>query len=220
MIISRPLARADGLLVEPVGEEIVVYDLDSKEAHCLKPFAAVVFTWADGTNTIADIAELASHRLRRAVAEVEVNDAIAQLEQRGLLDPPVGDGDGLSRREAVQRLAAVAGAAAATPLIASVVAPTSAMAQTLIPTGNCCGSTTAGDNCAGGNPSCASGHCCQNTGGKSCNQCKCVGAKNDCEIVANTAACTATSCAAGQECVTGLGCCTVIATGGGGVITC
>jgi hypothetical protein len=176
--VSRPMARAEGLLIEQIGEETVAYDLKSKEAHCLRPLAAVVFAHADGRNTLGDLAELATYRLGTSVSEAEIKDAVAQLEQRGLLDVPLVVRDGLSRREAVQRFATVAGVAAATPLIATVVAPTAAMAATNIPTGQCCGSTTT--KCTGLNSSCASNHCCQNISSKDCNQCKCVGDKNDC----------------------------------------
>ena len=37
-----PLARAEGLLTEEVEAEIVVYDSESKQAHCLSPLAALV----------------------------------------------------------------------------------------------------------------------------------------------------------------------------------
>ena len=84
--ITRPVARAEGLLVESVGEETVVYDLDTKEAHCLKSLAAAVFMYADGTKTASDIAELAAYRMGTPVTEAEVKDAFAQLESCALLD--------------------------------------------------------------------------------------------------------------------------------------
>src|SRR5436305_1083276 len=177
-IVRCPTARTEGLLVESVGGETVIYDLESKEAHCLKALAAAVFVHANGYNTTADIAELAGHRLGTPVSEADVKDAVAQLEQHALLDKPLAIHDGLSRREAVQRFAAAAGVAVATPLVASVMAPTASAAGSKIPTGQCCGSTAT--NCAGLNPSCQSGHCCQNLSSKDCNQCKCVGDKNDC----------------------------------------
>src|SRR5947207_1171234 len=138
-VVSRPTARAEGLLIETVGDETVVYDLESKEAHCLKALAAVVFAHADGHNTTADIAELAGHRLGTPVTEAEVGDAVAQLEQCALLDVSLVVRDGISRRQAVRRFATVAGAAAATPLIASVMAPTASAAGSQLQPGLCCG---------------------------------------------------------------------------------
>jgi hypothetical protein len=181
--IARPVARAEGLLVESVGDETVVYDLDTKEAHCLKSLAAAVFMYADGSRTAADIAELAAHRLGTPVTEAEVADAVAQLEGRSLLDAgPLLIRDGLSRREAMGKFAKIGVAVTATPLIASVMAPAASAAGSQIPTGECCGH--APDRCTGGNPLCESGHCCQNISGPGheCNACKCVGDKNDCSV--------------------------------------
>jgi hypothetical protein len=181
--ITRPVARTEGLLVETVGEETVVYDLDTKEAHCLKSLAAAVFMYADGNRTACDIAELAAYRMGTPVTEAEVADAVTQLESRALLDAgPLLIRDGLSRREFGSRAAKIAGVMTATPLIASVMAPAASAALSQVPTGECCGH--APDNCAGGNPLCESGHCCQNVGGPGheCNACKCVGLKNDCSV--------------------------------------
>jgi hypothetical protein len=195
--ITRPIARAEGLLVETVGEETVAYDLDTKEAHCLKSLAAAVFMYADGTRTSSDIAELAAYRLGTPVTEAEVNDAFAQLDSRGLLDAgPVVVRNGMSRRDAIKRFGAVAGVAAATPLIATVSA-SAAPGASLIPTGGCCGDTKNGDTCTGGNPLCVSGHCCQNLDAtaKQCNPCKCVGDKNDCSTDQCVQTANVTSCA-------------------------
>ncbi len=177
--IARPVARSTRVLTENVGDEMVVYDLDSKEAHCLNPLAAAVFSFADGSNTAAEIAELAAHRLARPVTEAEVSDAVAQLAQHSLLETLVAIRDGLSRRDAMRRFATVSAAAAATPLIVSILAPTAAAAQSIISTGNCCGNS-ATDTCTGLNSTCQSNQCCQNLGSGTCNPCKCVNTANDC----------------------------------------
>jgi hypothetical protein len=178
--VSRPMARTDGLLVESVADETVVYDQETKEAHCLKALAAAVFTYADGRNTTAEIAELVSYRLDRTVSEAEVADAVRQLEQHALLDTPLVIREGLSRREALRTMAATGvGAVAGASLITTILAPTAAAAGSQLTNGSCCGNS-ATDNCTGGNPKCQSGHCCQNLSSKDCNLCKCVGDKNDC----------------------------------------
>jgi hypothetical protein len=181
--IARPVARTEGLLVESVGEETVIYDLNTKEAHCLKSLAAAVFSYANGSNTTEDIAELAAYRLGTPVSAADVADAVSQLEGCALLDSPLAVRDGLSRREAVGKFAKIGVVATATPLIASVLAPAAALAGSKIPTGGCCGDTKT-DRCTGGNPLCESNHCCQNTDAtaKACNPCKCVGDKNDCSV--------------------------------------
>jgi hypothetical protein len=183
--IARPVARTEGLVIETVGDETVVFDVDSKEAHCLKSLAAAVFMYADGSRTTSDIAELAAYRMGTPVTEAEVTDAVSQLGSRSLLDQGpvvVHKSNGMSRRDALKRFGVVAGVAAATPLIATVSA-SAAPGDSKIVTGGCCGDTRS-DTCTGGNPLCKSGHCCQNTDAtaKSCNPCKCVGDKNDCSV--------------------------------------
>jgi hypothetical protein len=191
---SYPMVRADGLLVEEVGDETVVYDTQSKEAHCLKPLAAQVFALGDGHTTVAEIAAKAGHNLGQAVTEGDVADAVRQLEQSRLLEMPLAIHDGLSRREMVRKVGfAGAAIAGATPLITSIVAPTAAMAASGIATG-CSG--------CGKNSDCVSNHCCQSNAGKSCNEGCCVELNNSCH------ACPVLCGGAGQPPCT----CTVLAS--------
>jgi hypothetical protein len=217
--ISFPIARQEGILVETVGEESVVYDLQTKDVHCLSALAAAVFALADGRTTSTDIAELASYRLGRPVGEAEVADAVSQLESRSLLDQPPAV-EGVSRRQALRTFAA-AGVGAA--LITTIAAPTALAATSQVPTGDCCGDSTK-TNCAGLNSICSSGHCCQDNGGKSCNQCKCVGLKNDCDTKSTGCTVTPNNCPSGQSCVKlsdgTTACCTVFVAPGGGVLNC
>jgi hypothetical protein len=126
-----PVARAEGLLVEPVADETVVYDEKSKEAHCLSPLTAVVFANCDGHTTIEQLASLSAERLGEPVEVASVLDALAQLEERELMAAPAKLRGELSRRDLFQRSAAVAGGAAmGTTLITTVVAPNAIAAQT------------------------------------------------------------------------------------------
>ncbi len=125
-----PVARDEGLLVEQVGDETVVFDADTKEAHCLSALAAVIFAHCDGKTTVADLARLASERMNEPVETAQVMDALAQLEERDLMEPRAPSKIGVSRRTMLQRSAALGGAVAASPLITSVIAPTSAAAVT------------------------------------------------------------------------------------------
>jgi hypothetical protein len=190
--ISFPAARTDGLLVEGVGDETVIYDLQSKQAHCLKPLASFVFTHADGKTSADDLARLAGEGLGQSVGSAEIQEAIAQLEDCALLDTPLVVHDGLSRRELVRKAGyAGAGAAFAAPLISSIVAPTAAMAASGIATG-CSGCTK--------NSDCISKHCCQSNAGKQCSQGCCVGSNNSCHFcscVGTNCQCTVTPAEAG-----------------------
>lgn len=128
-VINRPVARTEGLLVEPVGEEAVIYDQDTNVAHALKPLAATVFMYANGEHTVAEIAELASLRLAATVTESEAREAVEELAGLSLLEGFDDDGGrgGLSRRDALK---VFGGAAAGTMLVSSIAAPF-AMASTI-----------------------------------------------------------------------------------------
>ena len=114
-------ARADGLVTERVGDELVVYDSQTSEAHCLHPLAAAVFTAADGHSSPAAIAASVSEQLGDRFDVEHIEMALAELEDRGLVTVPVTSG--ISRRSFMQRSAAVGGVAFAGTLITSVVAP-------------------------------------------------------------------------------------------------
>lgn len=116
-----PKARTADLITERVGDELVVYDGKSSEAHCLSALAAAVFVAADGKTSTADLAAIAGRQLQRTVDVPEVEQALAELEDRDLVEPTeVG---GISRRGFMQRSAAVGGAVMAGSLVTSVVTP-------------------------------------------------------------------------------------------------
>lgn len=121
---SLPRAREDGLLVEVVGEELLLYDRDSNTAHCLSPIAACVWRHCDGARTVTELAGLAG------VSEGLVADALYELREKELMDvePLEGSAPRVSRREAIVRGARVSAAAATGALIVSAVAATPAMA--------------------------------------------------------------------------------------------
>jgi hypothetical protein len=179
-----PVAREDELLVQEVGDETVVYDGKTKEAHCLSPLADVVFVNSDGRTTIKQLASLAAERLGEPVDEARVLDALAQLEERNLLERSAAQ-TGRSRREVLGQGAKLSAAAAAMPLITSIVVPTPASAQTAL---GCGGVPPAGIACCPCNPGGDIGQpCCQHDtrqhcncaaaeAGVSCKQCKSQGA--------------------------------------------
>lgn len=122
-VIMHPCARSERLLIENIDDETVIYDEESKTAHALKPLAAAVFLYADGKNSLGEIAELASYRLGTAVSEAQISEAVTELDECALLDVPELE-DGVSRRDALKRFGAVGVAAGAgTMLISSIAAP-------------------------------------------------------------------------------------------------
>jgi hypothetical protein len=187
--VSLPLARSDGLLIEQVGDETVILDTESKEAHCLSPLAAAVFASADGRTRVEDIAEAFSSDEPESVEQVY--DAIAQLDERGLLDRPAlpaNPPSGISRRQLVRRTAGATAAISAVPLVTSIVTPAFAQGSpgARCPAGALCASQANGDvfcACANACPpnSPGGGTACQGAGlgnGPSFDSCFCAQCPN------------------------------------------
>jgi hypothetical protein len=124
---SLPRARQDGLLVETIGEELLLYDQDSHTAHCLSPIAACVWRHCDGKRDMTELAELAGTSANL------VADALHELHEKDLLaaDPQLmrSTVPGVSRREAIVRVARYGAAAAGASMIVSATAATPAMAS-------------------------------------------------------------------------------------------
>jgi hypothetical protein len=143
-LISRPLARTANVVVEAVGDETVIYDTDAHVAHALKPLAAAVYAYADGKNTPAEIAELASYRLASTITESDVVDALEQLDAQALLDGPVLDvHTGVSRRTALKTFAA-AGAGSMLVMSVATAAAQACTTCTTVPTNQTCNSAGIG----------------------------------------------------------------------------
>ena len=122
--MRAPLARSADLIVEELDGQVLVYDERTFEAHCLTPAAAEVWHACDGRTGRQQLVA----QLKLDTATVE--RALDELEACGLLDGI--HSPGVTRREVTARFAkAGAVAAAATPLIYSIVSPTAAAAQSI-----------------------------------------------------------------------------------------
>jgi len=136
----KPLARSEGLLIEEVGDELLICDPDSNRAHSLNPFAARVWQACDGETTSEALVEkLGSDRESVAHALAELSDC-ELLERTG---PPIVGNGGVTRRDLGVRAAKVGAAAAvisvALPVAEAAATPTPA--QCLLYTDQDC------DNC-------------------------------------------------------------------------
>ena len=146
---TAPLARRDGLVVQELPDEVLVYDSERHKAHCLNPTAAFVWKHCDGRKSVSDIARLLEKSIGMgALDEDVVRFALSQLEKDHLLEEklawPVGV-QPISRRELVRRLGI--GAAIAIPLVTSIIAPTAAHAGSGGTLGSACRTTA---DCGGG----------------------------------------------------------------------
>jgi hypothetical protein len=150
----KPLARSENLVVEEVGDELLVADPLSNRAHSLNAFAARVWQACDGETTAEElITKLDSDRDSVAHALAELSDC-ELLERTG---PPIVSNGGVTRRDLGVRAAKVGAAAAiisvALPVAEAAATPTPA--QCLLYTDSDC------DNCTNICGCC----CCGQAGG-------------------------------------------------------
>jgi hypothetical protein len=139
-MVSRrtPRGRHDRLLVERLGDETLVYDLDRHQAHCLNRTAAAVWSACDGERDVAAIARYLGREMPDSSVDL-VEVALARLARAHLLTEA---GDAMPRRAALRRLSVTA---ALLPIISSIIVPEPAQAASCFPAGRCC--TTKADCC-------------------------------------------------------------------------
>jgi hypothetical protein len=175
---TRPKARTEGVLVERVGDELVVYDQASQMGHCLSATAASVWKHCDGCLAPAEIADV----LRLELTTVQ--QAVDELHGCGLLDDQADLEHRYSRREAAVKFARVGGAGFMAPLIYSVaIAPATAAASACVANGSTENLCAAGSGQTAADARCCSGTCYQsNIGTKTCVQTPCVVAGGACVL--------------------------------------
>jgi hypothetical protein len=147
---QKPLARKEGLVIQEMPGEVLVYDLATNKAHCLNETAALVWNYCDGSNSVADITRLFGNQSGKPVEENLVWLAIDQLNENNLLAQELkADFNGQTRRDVIKKVGLAA--VIALPMVSSLVAPTAALAVA------CSGTVT---SCLSGGVPCNSGTPC------------------------------------------------------------
>ena len=152
-----PRMRVQGLVIDDLPEETLVYDLDRHKAHCLNRTAALVWRHCDGQTTVGEIARRLQHELDAPCNEDLVWLALRQLQQLHLLEQSItlpSHWTGVSRRKMLRHVGLAA--AVAVPVIASIVSPTPVQASTCIQAGGVCNGSIA---CCSLLPCDMTGHC-------------------------------------------------------------
>jgi len=137
--LHLPRMRVEGLVIDELPDEVLVYDLKRHKAHCLNQTAAMVWHHCDGESGSAQIAQRLTRELQTPFAEDLVLLALVQLEKLHLLEesksmPP--ELPRLSRRRMIRNLGLAA--AVAVPVVTSIVSPTPVEAGTCAPAGSPC----------------------------------------------------------------------------------
>lgn len=122
-----PLARREGLVIKEVDDEVLVYDLERDQAHCLNASAALIWQLCDGKTSIAQMATTFGQESNARPDPNLILLGLQDLRRNQLLEAAPSAGQsvaalGMSRREAVRRIGM--GAAIALPLVISISAPT------------------------------------------------------------------------------------------------
>jgi hypothetical protein len=113
-----PESRKDQLLTQEVGDELVVYDERTNEAHRLNASAALVWRLADGQRSIEQIAAVVGETLHVEESHTLVQLALEELDKSGLLVQGLPAGS-----EAISRREMLTFAAALLPVAVSIVMP-------------------------------------------------------------------------------------------------
>lgn len=128
----KPKVRDGGLLIQQLADELLVYDLDRNEAHCLNGIAAEVWALCNGERTVREIGALLNSDLAPADVDALVWSAVDQFAERKLLEeaaealPDRTPAAMMTRRQMVARLGLIG---LSLPLVESIVSPPAAMAQ-------------------------------------------------------------------------------------------
>jgi hypothetical protein len=136
--VIRPRARTDGLVLEELDGELLVYDTERDRAHCLNATAARVLRACDGARTPAELAR-----------DLALDGGVVGLALAQLADARLLDGAPARRRRPTRRQLLVS--AAALPLVLSISAPAAAQAASCVPFFQPCSPT--------GAPCCGGGRC-------------------------------------------------------------
>ncbi len=160
-----PKTRKKNVLTRELGDELLIYDEDRHEAHCLNRTAGLVWKHCDGRTSIEQItARLVkefSGDLDTPIDERLVWYAVSQFKRDHLLEDKIeipkavlaSVNGHLNRRQVIRALGLTA--IVAVPLVHSIVAPTAAQAATCRASGaacvsgpQCCSSICANGACA------------------------------------------------------------------------
>jgi PqqD family protein of HPr-rel-A system len=121
-----PTRRIDGLLSERIDNELLVFNPATNEGHALNDTAAAVFNLCDGRTDRAAMAAALAGEFGLPADPAVLDLALSELRDAGLItgeDVPAG----INRRTVIRRLGLSVMAAAALPIIETVLARPASM---------------------------------------------------------------------------------------------
>lgn len=150
----RPIASTDGMIVEELDTELLIYDTARDKAHCLNPAAATVWKHCDGQKTVEELQALIAPEAGAADSRDMIVGCLRDFQRRHLVTGTTGWLDSerqVSRRELLKRVSVTAAVVVLVPLVTTIVAPTPAAAASCLAGGATCsiGSQCCSGNCSG-----------------------------------------------------------------------
>ena len=153
---TLPSSRRERLAIQELTDEVLIYDLDRDQAHCLNQAAAFVWKQCDGRTTVAEALLRFKEEFGAGADEAMIWLALDQLGKFNLLSERVKRPERMNRvsRRALIRSMGIA-AAVAIPLITSIGIPPVQAFTSCAPIGASCF----------GNGNCCSKNCQVTAGG-------------------------------------------------------
>ena len=162
-----PLTRNTDIVVQEMGNEVLIYDLNNHQAYNLNETLTTIYQACDGKTTFDELK--AANKFTDEIIFLALDELKNRslLEENQLYNLPLS---GMTRREMIRRVGLTS--LIAFPLISSIVVPTAAQASSHVPTcpsiSPCnnnvsiprgCPCTLNCSNCAGSNCNTISGVC-------------------------------------------------------------
>lgn len=130
---NKPIGLRNNILVQELEKELLLYDLSRDKVFCLNETSSLIWNLCDGENSIEDIRQKISLRLRTNISEEIIWLALDKLKTEQLLSNHgeiVIDFNNLSRREVIKR--AGLSTMVALPLVLSIISPSAVNAASQV----------------------------------------------------------------------------------------
>ena len=148
-----PLARTVDIVVQDVGKEVLIYDLNANKAYALNETSTIVYQTCDGKTSFDQLKRWSK------LTDDLIFLALNQLEESNLVGndkSSVSPFAGMSRREIIRKVGFAS--MVALPIISSLIVPTAAQcASTCKGAGETVACTSSGLNCSTFASACCSG---------------------------------------------------------------
>ena len=130
MMSRLPQTKTENIVVQYVGDEVLIYDLITNKAFCLNETSALVYNACDGKTVLADF------KRKHNFPDELIFFALDELSKQDLIEKNYESPlKGMKRREVIKKIGLAT--MVALPVIASLVAPTALQAASI------CGGTNA-----------------------------------------------------------------------------